>query len=352
MTVCGEPPSLSCEAHTVAGARMPHTSRRTFVTRAGLAAGSLSLLRGSARAQAAGPFQIAVITDEVSMDFDHACSVAAHDFGMRYVELRSLWNKNLQALSDTELAEAERILAKYSLSVTDIASPLFKVHWPGAPKSKYGGPADSHQAPETSFKQQDEVAERAVAQAKRFKTNKVRCFDFWRLDDQQPVRKAIDEHLGQTAESMRSKGVELVLENEFECNTATGREAARTLSAVRSPNFFLNWDPANAVMRGELDAFPAAWQLLPKDRIHHCHVKNAAKRPAGDSTGPHEAQAWAPVGIGYIDWQAQFAALKQAGYRHAVSLETHWTGGGTPEASTRKSWADMQSALEKSGTLA
>ena len=290
---------------------MPSLTRRHFVARASLAgAAALASPRVFAQALPGSPFQVAVITDEISMDFDHACSVAAHGFGMRYVELRSLWNKNLQALSDTELAEAERILAKYSLAVTDIASPLFKVHWPGAPKSKYGGAGgDNHQATETTFKQQDDVAERCVAQAKRFKTDKVRCFDFWRLEDQKPFRKAIDDRLTETAESMRAKGVELVLENEFECNTATGREAARTLAAVRSPNFYLNWDPANAVMRGELDAFPTAWAGLPKARIHHCHVKNAVKI----ADAAFRPIAWAPVGTGVIDWPAQFAALKQAG---------------------------------------
>ena len=116
------------------------------------------------------------------------------------------------------------------------------------------------------------------------------------------------------------QGVMLVLENEFECNTATGREAVRTLNAVSSPHFALNWDPGNAVMRGELDAFPAGWDLLPKDRIHHCHCKNAVKNDAGKIM-------WSPVDKGYIDWAAQFRALKQAGYRDAVSLETHWHGG-------------------------
>jgi hypothetical protein len=35
--------------------------------------------------------------------------------------------QNLQASTDAEIAEAQRILAKYKLQVTDIASPLFKV---------------------------------------------------------------------------------------------------------------------------------------------------------------------------------------------------------------------------------
>jgi sugar phosphate isomerase/epimerase len=97
-------------------------------------------------------------------------------------------------------------------------------------------------------------------------------------------------------------------------------------------------------MRGELDAFPAAWDTLPKNRIHHCHCKNAIKNEAGKIE-------WAPVAKGYIDWTAQFKALKQAGYRDAVSLETHWHGAATPEESTRVSWAGMKEALVGAGAL-
>jgi sugar phosphate isomerase/epimerase len=221
---------------------------------------------------------------------------------------------------------------------------LFKTDWPGAPKSQYGSKGDMHNAPEVTFRQQDEILERSIELAKQFKTDKVRCFDFWRLDDVAPYRAAIDEKLRTTAEAAAKQGVLLVLENEFECNTATGREAARTLNAVPSANLALNWDPANAVMRGELDAFPAAWDLLPKNRIHHCHCKNAVKNAASKIE-------WSPVDKGFIDWTAQFRALKQIGYHDAVSLETHWRGAGTPEESTRISWAGMKQALKDSGTL-
>jgi sugar phosphate isomerase/epimerase len=133
-----------------------------------------------------------------------------------------------------------------------------------------------------------------------------------------------------------------VLENEFACNTATGREAAATLSGVPSTNLALNWDAGNAVMRGELDAFPNGWDAIPKHRIHHCHVKNAVK----DDTGKI---VWSPVDIGYIDWTAQFSALAKMGYSDAVNLETHWRGGGTPEASTRRSWEGMEKCLKGAG---
>jgi sugar phosphate isomerase/epimerase len=195
-----------------------------------------------------------------------------------------------------------------------------------------------HGAAETTFKQQDAILEKAIALAKQFKTNKVRCFDFWRLDDVTPYRSAIDDKLRAAAETCERAGLLLVLENEFECNTATGREAARTLGAIRSPSLALNWDPANAVMRGEMDAYPTAWELLPKKRVHHCHVKNAVKNEAGKVV-------WSPTGNGVIDWTGQFRALKKAGFRDAVSLETHWHGAATPEESSRVSWAGMKRAL-------
>jgi sugar phosphate isomerase/epimerase len=290
------------------------------------------------------PFKISVISDEISQDFDHACSVIANDFGLQWVELREMWGKNLQTSSDAEIAEAQKILAKYNLQVTDIASPLFKVDWPDAPKSQYGSKGDMHGAAEVAYKHQDEVLARCISLAKQFKTEKIRCFDFWRLDDVAPYRAAIDEKLRSTAKIVGKQGLLLVLENEFACNTATGREAAKTLAAIQSPHLALNWDPGNAMMRGEMDAFPGGWDSLPKNRIRHCHCKNAVKDAAGKIV-------WSPVDKGFVDWTAQFRALKQAGYRDAVSLETHWRGAGMPEASTRISWTGMKQALQDSGTF-
>jgi sugar phosphate isomerase/epimerase len=268
--------------------------------------------------------------------------VIAKEWGLHLVELREVWGKNLQVISDAQIAEAQKILAKYDLQVTDISSPLYKVNWPGAPPSPYGSKGDLHGAEDVGFKQQDEVLDRSIALARQFKTNKVRCFDFWRLEDVRPYRDAINAKLQEAAEKAARHNVMLVLENEFACNTATGREAAATLSGIPSRNLGLNWDPGNAVMRGELDAFPNGWNALPKDRIHHCHVKNAIKNAEGKIV-------WSPVNIGYVDWAAQFKALAGIGYSGAVNLETHWSDGKSPESSSRTSWAGMKAELEKAG---
>jgi len=292
------------------------------------------------RADTGSPFRVSVINDEISQDFGHVCEIASREFGMRWIELRGMWKKNIVNLDDNEVAEARRILEKYQLKVTDIASPLFKSDWPGAPKSKYS--EDKSFGASTSPSQQDEVLDRAIAMAKAFGTDRIRCFDFWRLDDPAPYRAAINDRLRQAAEKAGKNGIILLLENDGGLNTCTGAEAAKVLSAVQSPWLMLNWDPGNAAASGEIP-YPDGYNLLPKDRIGHCHCKDAVKKG--------KKYVWAPMGGGIIDWAGQFKALKRDGYHFAVSLETHWNGGGSPEASSRKSWAGMKKLLQQADAL-
>lgn len=289
------------------------------------------------------PFRVAVINDEISQDFGHAVDVASREFGMQWIELRGMWNKNILKLDSKEIDEARQILERAKMRVTDIASPVFKVDWPGAPLSKAAERRDTFNA-DFTFKQQNELLDRSFEMAKAFNTDRVRIFDFWRLDDQAPYRAAIDDKMREAADKAAKKNIILILENEFACNTATGEEAARLLSAVKARNFMVNWDPGNAAMRGE-NAFPDGYNKLPKDRIGHVHCKDIEKKPAGDG------QEWAAMGRGTIDWTAQFRALKQQGYKFATSLETHWRGAKTPEESTRQSWAGMKDELQKAGAL-
>src|ERR1700743_1623820 len=109
-------------------------SRRTFLK--SVPAMGAATLVGRAHASTACPFHLSVINDELTPDFDRACSIASKDFGLHWIELRSMWNKNVTDLDAKQIAEAQSILKKYNLRVTDIASPLFKVDWPGAPRSK------------------------------------------------------------------------------------------------------------------------------------------------------------------------------------------------------------------------
>jgi L-ribulose-5-phosphate 3-epimerase len=286
-------------------------------------------------------FKLSVFTDEITHDFGRALEIASGEFGLGYVELRGMWNKNITLLDAKEIGEARRLLEKYKLRVTSIAGPLFKVDWPNAPASKFSQ-RDQFGA-NFSFEQQDEIFERCMELARVFHTDHVRCFDFWRLEDQKPYRAAIDEKLLKAAAKAGKRGVTLVMENEYACNTATATEAARTLAAVNSPNFKLNWDPGNSAFRAEVP-FPDGYARLPKNRIGHVHCKDVVRKEDGSF-------AWMAMGRGMIDFVGQFRALKKNGYRGAVVLETHWRGAGTPEESTRQSMAGLKELLRRAGTL-
>ena len=313
---------------------------------AGLGAAFLSSARSSSASSllvadsASCPFRLAVINDEITQDFEKACQIASHDFGLSWIELRGMWDKNITALSPKEIEDARKILAEHKLRVTDIASPLFKSDWPGAPLSKLSEKRDQFHA-DFDANAQDKLLEKCISLAKAFSTDRIRCFDFWRLDDQKPYRAAINKKLQQAAERCAKDNLILLLENEMSCNTATGEESAALLKAIPNKNFMLNWDPGNAAA---LVATPysAGYNLLPKDRIGHCHCKDVVRKP-------DNKYEWAPVGGGMVDWVGQLKALKRDGFHYGLSLETHWRGAGTPEASTRASMEGLKTALTAAG---
>ena len=326
-------------------------TRRAWLARAGLvglgAAAQYSVAKmnpwsvnwsGPQGRQSTCPFRLAVINDEITQDFEKACQIAAKDFGLQWIELRSMWDKNIIALSAQQIEDAKKILGEFKLQVTDIGSPLFKTDWPGAPKSPLSETRDQFHA-DFDAKAQDQLLEKCISLAKNFQTDRIRCFDYWRLDDPKPYRTAINIKLQQAAERCAKESLVLLLENEMSCNTATGSEAVAVLNAIPNKNFMLNWDPGNAAA---LDGTPydSGYALLPKDRIGHCHCKDVLRKP-------DRKYDWAPVGSGMVNWVGQLQALQRDGFHYGLSLETHWRGAGTPEQSTRISMDGLKTALTK-----
>jgi sugar phosphate isomerase/epimerase len=291
-------------------------------------------------AGSACPFRLAVINDEITQDFEKACQIVSADFGLHWIELRSMWDKNVTKLDPKEVENARKVLVEHKLQVTDIASPLFKTDWPGAPRSSQSETRDQFRA-DFDASAQDKLLERCIALCKSFHTDRIRCFDYWRLDDPKPYRAAINAKLQQAAERCAKDNIVLLLENEMSCNTATGEESAAVLKAIPNKNFLLNWDPGNAAALGSTP-YPTGYELLPKDRVGHCHCKDVVSKP------DHKYD-WAPVGAGIVDWVGQLQALQRDGFRYGVSLETHWHGAGTPEASTRVSLDGLKKTLTKAG---
>jgi L-ribulose-5-phosphate 3-epimerase len=283
-------------------------------------------------------FQLGVITDEVTQDLEQAL-VWSKSFGLRWVELRFVWNKYVVDFRPDDVKRAKELLSKYQTRVSVVDSPYFKTLLPGT-RSRYSdGIADPLQS---EFAKQDAILERAIARAKDFGTDKVRIFSFLRVADTQSVFERVAKELERSAAIAQQEGIRLVLENEFSCNVATGRESAEILRMVKSPALGLNWDPGNAYAAGERKPYPDGYDAIDKKRIWHMHLKDAAPAPKNEDAN------WRPMGGGDIDYVGQFRALLKDGFSGTMSLETHYLNAAkNKEASSRESMEGLLAQIRQ-----
>ena len=290
------------------------------------AAGALASVAAGEPDPAHG-FHLGIISDEISSNLDEAVDFIA-SYKLHGVELREIWGKNLMIAPQEDLDRAKKLLAGHNIAVSDIASPVFKWNLPGETTH----PNEKHDPAKGNFTEEDADAalEKTFQLARFFGTKKVRIFTYWRVSDPEKVYSQIRDRMGKAARLAEKNDIVLMIENEHECNTGTGRELGRLLRDVNSPALRGVWDPGNAIMLGETP-FPDGYQAM-KGLFPHMHIKDARKDP---QTGK---LVWAPVGGGLIDFKGQFAALHQEKYSGTMSLETHYRRpDGNKVESTRES---------------
>src|SRR5436309_7965704 len=143
-------------------------------------------------------FNVSVLSDEISQDLGRALEVAATEFGLGYVDLREMGKKNIMNWDSKDIAEARRLLERYRLRVACLASPIFKVDWPGAPRSKYSPQRDEFSA-DFTYDQQNELLDRAFELAPVFNTDRIRNCDVWGLEATAPHPSTIRAKLREAA---------------------------------------------------------------------------------------------------------------------------------------------------------
>jgi sugar phosphate isomerase/epimerase len=267
--------------------------------------------------------RLSVITDEISQDLAVALSVMA-EYGCVDAELRNVYGKYIVDADEALLARVEADLARFSMRVACLDTPLFKCDLDTS-ASPTGA---THGAIDRSLDDQMSLLLRSIDLAKRFDTPYIRIFSFWRRGPLTPeIEDRIARALTHPVEVAERAGVTLLLENEHACFLGTGKETARVIEKIGSPSLKMVWDPGNAFMAGETP-FPAGWESAAP-HVAHIHVKDAVATDDGKLT-------WTVVGDGQIDYAGQFAALKAAGYDGVVALETHYKDeSGDPIASSR-----------------
>jgi len=270
------------------------------------------------------PLRLSVITDEISMDFAHALDVM-REYGVQGAELRSLWGHNVVDLPDEMVEKAVSILREKGMTVSCIASPLFKCELDAK-----SGEADrvSYQARERTIADQPALLDRCADLTRMFGTRLVRVFSFWKRGDLTlEVEDRIVRELSAAAEAAGRRGIVLGLENEHSCYLGTGEDTARVLRRVNSPCLQAVWDLGNAFCAGE-DPFPAGYEAI-RGYVVHVHLKDAVRLATGQCR-------FVAIGDGEINYEGQFKALNDVDWQGWLSLETHYAAaGGNGETSTR-----------------
>lgn len=252
-------------------------------------------------------FKKGVITDEISQELEYAAQMA-QEFGLTGLELRSVWNKGVHALSEEELNEVQAIAKKYQMEIPAISSPFFKCE------------LDNPKEIEEHY----QILEKTIAAAEKLGAKIIRGFAFWRRGSNfDELLPQIVEQFQKPIAMLKEAGMILALENEpstYNCNAA---RTAQLIEALDSPYVKAVWDAGNDIY--SLDEpetpFPEGYNII-KEHMVHMHMKDAVYDP---ETRKVEGVA---IGDGETNWSAQLKALLDDGYSGYLCLETHYRPKG------------------------
>jgi sugar phosphate isomerase/epimerase len=243
-------------------------------------------------------FTLSGFGDEISPDLNEQLDLLESE-GIRYLDLRGVWGKNVLALSDAEVARVQEALGGRGFGVSAIASPIGKIG--------IDEPFEPHLA---QFR-------RALDLAEAFRAPFIRVFSFYVPEEEAPrYRAQVMARLEAMAEAADGRPVIIGHENERGIYGSSPARCQDIVRTINRPQWKMIFDPANYVLDG-VRPFTDAYPLLA-DSIAYLHIKDA--RVAD--------YAICPAGEGDGEVRQILAALKQRGFEGFASLEPHLSAAG------------------------
>lgn len=280
-----------------------------------------------------------IVTDELSGDPETAFELGL-EWGVDRFELRGIHNERVPRLDQHARQRLLRAVHSFGVTITAISPGLFKCPFPA------GEPARSNLGwMDKGFFQNWEEARLLVEDhrrnllpasidfAKEVGAKFIIAFSFSRngaAGGEAPA--GVIELLAEAAETAASAGLELLVETEEGHWADTGARSAALVERVGAPSLAVNWDPANALIDGDVP-YPQGYAAL-KHLVRNVHFKDARVYPGG---------SWELLAQGDVDWTGQIAALAAEGYEGAIAVEPHLSPS---VASTRNALARLRSLIE------
>jgi sugar phosphate isomerase/epimerase len=239
--------------------------------------------------------------DEISPELDEQLDTLAEE-SIRFVELRSVWNKNVLDLTDDEIEKVGAAMAERAIGVSSIGSPVGKV------------PIVEDFAPHL------ERFRRALHVAKALEAPYVRVFSFFMPEGEDPTtyRDEVLGRMGTLAKEAEDASIVLVHENEKNIYGDTPGRCLDILTEVDSPALRAAWDAANFVQCGVNHPYGEGYEAL-RPYLEYVHVKDAL-------SGSGRV---VPSGEGDGEIRETISALHASGFDGFFSLEPHLASSGT-----------------------
>ncbi|NOZ64837.1 MAG: sugar phosphate isomerase/epimerase [Caldiserica bacterium] len=239
--------------------------------------------------------------DEISDDLNEQLEVMASE-GIKYLELRGVWGKNVIQLTDEEAKKVKHILMEHNFKISAIGSPIGKINI-----------TDDFTEHLRSFK-------RALELARIFETHYIRIFSYYIPEGEKPekYRDEVMKRMEKKTQWAEREDIILVHENERGIYGDIPERCRDIFATIDSPYLRANFDPANFVfedVKPYQDAFP-----LLEEFTSYVHIK--------DARHTQDKVVCVPAGEGESEVKEVLKALRDNGYHGFLSLEPHLAEAG------------------------
>lgn len=201
-------------------------------------------------------FRISCFADEISKDLDVQIQIMK-ELGIKYLELRTIWEKNVLQLTLAETKKLKGILDENGLKVSSVGSPIGKVDL------------------DFDFEEHLLSLYKAIAIAKILETKYIRIFSFY-LNGREidACREKVIRKLSVMAGIAAQNGVVLLMENEAGIYGEASPHCQELYEAIDHPCLRGVIDPSNYVVAGE-EPFESLKRV--HRYIEYVHIKDSIK---------------------------------------------------------------------------
>ncbi|TET49528.1 MAG: sugar phosphate isomerase/epimerase [Actinomycetota bacterium] len=282
--------------------------------------------------------KLGIITDEISQDFDHSLKVI-DELGVDYIELQSMWGKEVTELNSKELKKVKDLINKWNKKVCSISPHLFF----RVPLRAY----NDYKSYWGSYNEHLEQFKNAVRIAKDLGTNLVRVFGFeseiWYGNESEwgNVYDIAIEKFKEPIRIAEKENITIIMETCFLNNFSSASTLRKFIEKTGSQNMRALWDPCNTQFLHE-KPYPEGYNII-KDYMVHMHIKD------GTVDSPNYGFTFCPPGEGQVgNYKQILKTLEEDNYKGVVSFEAEFLpAGGTREDALRLSFNKVKELLEE-----